>query len=97
MIDEDILREEGVRDFDQYAIKPGEPLMPDFFLVGSQRDFPIHSKIFSISLLDLTRTSGLMATSEKRVARWTSRRRRIAVQEEARALLEPALPGESQR
>ncbi len=32
MIDEDVLKEEGVRDFDQYAVKKGEPLMPDFFL-----------------------------------------------------------------
>jgi citronellol/citronellal dehydrogenase len=31
-IDEDVLREEGVTDFDQYANKPGTPLLPDFFL-----------------------------------------------------------------
>ncbi|KFO81563.1 Hydroxysteroid dehydrogenase-like 2 [Cuculus canorus] len=32
IIDEDLLREEGVKDFDVYAIAPGHPLMPDFFL-----------------------------------------------------------------
>jgi len=31
-IDEDVLREVGVTDFDQYAVKPGTPLLPDFFL-----------------------------------------------------------------
>jgi citronellol/citronellal dehydrogenase len=31
-LDEDVLREEGVADFGRYAVKPGEPLMPDFFL-----------------------------------------------------------------
>ena len=31
-IDEDLLRESGVEDFDQYAVKPGEDLLPDFFL-----------------------------------------------------------------
>ncbi|KAM9507666.1 hydroxysteroid dehydrogenase-like protein 2 [Guaruba guarouba] len=32
IIDETLLREEGVKDFDVYAIAPGHPLMPDFFL-----------------------------------------------------------------
>ncbi|XP_040487665.1 hydroxysteroid dehydrogenase-like protein 2 isoform X2 [Ursus maritimus] len=32
IIDENILREEGVKNFDIYAIKPGHPLLPDFFL-----------------------------------------------------------------
>ncbi|XP_005154911.1 hydroxysteroid dehydrogenase-like protein 2 [Melopsittacus undulatus] len=32
IIDEALLREEGVKDFDVYAIAPGHPLMPDFFL-----------------------------------------------------------------
>ncbi|GAB5580019.1 hydroxysteroid dehydrogenase-like protein 2 [Prionailurus iriomotensis] len=32
IIDENILREEGVKNFDVYAIKPGHPLLPDFFL-----------------------------------------------------------------
>ncbi|XP_026798629.3 hydroxysteroid dehydrogenase-like protein 2 [Pangasianodon hypophthalmus] len=31
-IDEDILRKEGVKDFDVYAVYPGHPLLPDFFL-----------------------------------------------------------------
>jgi len=32
VIDETILRQEGVVDFDPYAIEPGHPLLPDFFL-----------------------------------------------------------------
>jgi citronellol/citronellal dehydrogenase len=31
-IDEDFLRTEGVRDFDSYAVKAGQPLMKDLFL-----------------------------------------------------------------
>ena len=31
-IDEDLLRAEGVADFEQYAVTPGAPLFPDFFL-----------------------------------------------------------------
>jgi citronellol/citronellal dehydrogenase len=31
-IDEDVLRAEGVQDFARYAVKPGESLLPDFFL-----------------------------------------------------------------
>jgi Dehydrogenases with different specificities (related to short-chain alcohol dehydrogenases) len=31
-IDEDVLREAGVRDFDRYAVQPGQPLLPDLFL-----------------------------------------------------------------
>ncbi|CAH1244161.1 HSDL2 [Branchiostoma lanceolatum] len=31
-IDEDVLKEEGIQDLDQYACVPGHPLMPDFFL-----------------------------------------------------------------
>ncbi|MFK2930349.1 SDR family oxidoreductase [Dyella agri] len=31
-IDEDVLREAGVRDFDRYAVQPGTPLLPDLFL-----------------------------------------------------------------
>jgi citronellol/citronellal dehydrogenase len=31
-IDEDVLREAGVHDFDAYAYKPGNPLLPDLFL-----------------------------------------------------------------
>jgi citronellol/citronellal dehydrogenase len=32
LIDEDVLREAGVTDFDRYAVEPGQPLMPDLFL-----------------------------------------------------------------
>ncbi|MDQ2693810.1 MAG: short chain dehydrogenase, partial [Pseudomonadota bacterium] len=31
-IDEDVLREAGVADFDRYAVQPGAPLLPDLFL-----------------------------------------------------------------
>jgi len=31
-IDEEILREAGVSDFDGYAVQPGTPLLPDLFL-----------------------------------------------------------------
>jgi len=31
-VDEDVLREEGVRDFGRYAVEPGVELMPDLFL-----------------------------------------------------------------
>lgn len=32
VIDDDILKQEGIKDFDVYAVKPGHPLLPDFFL-----------------------------------------------------------------
>ncbi|XP_005993564.1 hydroxysteroid dehydrogenase-like protein 2 [Latimeria chalumnae] len=32
VIDEELLRQEGVKDFDVYAVAPGHPLLPDFFL-----------------------------------------------------------------
>ncbi|MFK2878532.1 SDR family oxidoreductase [Rhodanobacter hydrolyticus] len=31
-IDEDVLRETGLSDFDRYAVQPGQPLLPDLFL-----------------------------------------------------------------
>ncbi|WP_417792730.1 SDR family oxidoreductase [Terasakiella pusilla] len=31
-IDEEVLAEEGIIDLDQYAVKPGNPLLPDLFL-----------------------------------------------------------------
>jgi len=31
-IDDEVLRESGVTDFDVYAVKPGTPLLPDLFL-----------------------------------------------------------------
>ncbi|NWQ94352.1 HSDL2 protein, partial [Burhinus bistriatus] len=50
IIDEVLLREEGVKDFDVYAIAPGHPLMPDFFLdeqklSGSQHEGPDGAKV----------------------------------------------------
>ena len=32
LIDEDVLREEGLADFARYAVQPGQPLLPDLFL-----------------------------------------------------------------
>lgn len=32
LVDEDILKEQGVQNFDQYAVQLGHPLLPDFFL-----------------------------------------------------------------
>lgn len=32
VIDDEILRTRGIEDFDQYAVAPGTPLAPDFFL-----------------------------------------------------------------
>ena len=32
LIDEDVLREAGIADFDDYAVEPGRPLLPDLFL-----------------------------------------------------------------
>ncbi len=31
-IDEDVLRQAGVTDFERYAVEPGAELLPDFFL-----------------------------------------------------------------
>lgn len=36
-LDETVLREAGVSDFDPYAVVPGAPLFPDFFLTESPR------------------------------------------------------------
>ena len=32
LIDEEVLREHGVTDFEHYAVEPGRPLLPDLFL-----------------------------------------------------------------
>lgn len=32
LVDEDVLKQQGIRDFEQYAVQPGHPLLPDFFL-----------------------------------------------------------------
>jgi len=42
-IDSEVLIKSGVTDFDQYAVKPGVPLMPDFFL--GKPDFAALAKI----------------------------------------------------
>ncbi|HEX8537156.1 MAG TPA: short chain dehydrogenase, partial [Cystobacter sp.] len=31
-LDEDLLREQGVKDFDKYLVKPGTQPLPDFFI-----------------------------------------------------------------
>lgn len=38
LIDEDLLKKEGIKEFDQYAVQPGHPLLPDFFLDESPED-----------------------------------------------------------
>ncbi|HIA28606.1 MAG TPA: NAD(P)-dependent oxidoreductase [Planctomycetes bacterium] len=38
-IDDEVLKAEGVEDFDGYAVEPGRPLMPDLFLEGSESFF----------------------------------------------------------
>jgi citronellol/citronellal dehydrogenase len=35
-IDEDVLRGIGVEDFEPYAVEPGQPLLPDFFLAEAR-------------------------------------------------------------
>lgn len=42
VIDEDILRTEGIKDFDIYAVAPGHPLLPDFFLDDVPEDLVKH-------------------------------------------------------
>ncbi|XP_077099295.1 hydroxysteroid dehydrogenase-like protein 2 [Siphateles boraxobius] len=38
VIDEDILKKQGIKDFDIYAVEPGHPLLPDFFLDEQPED-----------------------------------------------------------
>uniref|UniRef100_A0A671PAM6 Hydroxysteroid dehydrogenase-like protein 2 n=2 Tax=Sinocyclocheilus TaxID=75365 RepID=A0A671PAM6_9TELE len=38
VIDEDILKKEGIKEFDVYAVEPGHPLLPDFFLDQQPED-----------------------------------------------------------
>ncbi|XP_009986637.1 PREDICTED: hydroxysteroid dehydrogenase-like protein 2, partial [Tauraco erythrolophus] len=47
IIDEVLLREEGVKDFDVYAIAPGHPLVPDFFLDSLDSTQTMWQKLFS--------------------------------------------------
>lgn len=42
-IDSEVLAESGITDFEQYAVTPGVPLMPDFFL--GKPDFAALSKL----------------------------------------------------
>jgi citronellol/citronellal dehydrogenase len=44
-IDSEVLAESGVTDFDQYAVSPGTPLMPDFFL--GKPDFTALAQLMS--------------------------------------------------
>ena len=39
LIDEDVLREAGVRDFERYAVEPGKPLHPDLFLGETPKEY----------------------------------------------------------
>ncbi|KAF8361437.1 dhs-6 [Pristionchus pacificus] len=43
-IDEDVLRAEGVTDFDKYALDPSVPLTPDFFIPGGTYDHHFSQK-----------------------------------------------------
>lgn len=39
LIDEDVLREAGVSDFEKYAVSPGKPLHPDLFLGETPKEY----------------------------------------------------------
>jgi citronellol/citronellal dehydrogenase len=39
LIDEDVLREVGVTDFEKYAVAPGKPLHPDLFLGQTPKEY----------------------------------------------------------
>nr|XP_039272428.1 hydroxysteroid dehydrogenase-like protein 2 [Styela clava] len=39
LIDDDVLKEEGITNFDQYAIDPGRNLIPDFFLDSAEEAY----------------------------------------------------------
>ncbi|GMR44958.1 hypothetical protein PMAYCL1PPCAC_15153, partial [Pristionchus mayeri] len=43
-IDEEILKEEGVSDFSQYAMDPNAPLFPDFFIPGGKYNMRLSTK-----------------------------------------------------
>jgi citronellol/citronellal dehydrogenase len=40
VVDEPFLRAQGVTDFDRYAVEPGQPLLPDFFLDEQTQELP---------------------------------------------------------
>jgi len=52
-IDDNVLKEEGVTEFDQYAVEPGKPLMLDFFLEDSDVEFQQQLALFIKLLLKL--------------------------------------------
>ncbi|KAK6102806.1 short chain dehydrogenase family protein [Brugia pahangi] len=53
VIDEEILREEGMKDFDQYSVNPGATLLEDFFLsdVAETANFGTATSILSLDVL----------------------------------------------
>ena len=36
-VDDEVLAAHGVEDLEPYAVSPGEPLLPDFFLPGAEQ------------------------------------------------------------
>ncbi|CAD5215185.1 unnamed protein product [Bursaphelenchus xylophilus] len=44
VIDEEILKQEGVTDFEKYACVPGAPLTPDFFIAGEEESYKDESR-----------------------------------------------------
>lgn len=55
-IDEYILKEAGVTDMDQYAVSPGHPLLPDFFL--SDDDLKTFDSIPDVTIENLKQPGG---------------------------------------
>ncbi|XP_076353193.1 hydroxysteroid dehydrogenase like 2 [Tachypleus tridentatus] len=55
-IDEHILKEAGVTDMDQYAVSPGHPLLPDFFL--SDDDLKTFDSISDVTIENLKQPGG---------------------------------------
>lgn len=45
VIDEEILRDEGIRDFNQYAYDPNANLFPDFFVPNSENKSPLRENL----------------------------------------------------
>lgn len=62
-IDEHILKESGVQDFDQYAIEPGQNLMPDLFL--SDSDLESFGPIQNIPSIGTQQPSAKEETNEE--------------------------------
>ncbi|XP_059214069.1 hydroxysteroid dehydrogenase-like protein 2 [Centropristis striata] len=42
LVDEDVLKQRGIHNFDQYAVQPGNPLLPDFFLDAEPEELVDH-------------------------------------------------------